>query len=132
LGESYDFSKLKKLTRTKIIKQNHIVFYSAFWCPSCRDITPTMNEFYIKYHKSHDFDIILMTLDFTELQFLDHLYEDDIQFNYVKWSFLKEADLYKHSGFVMPWITVFDKDNNKIYGGVPTKKILKKILKKLK
>jgi thiol-disulfide isomerase/thioredoxin len=131
-GGSYDFSKLKKHARMKIIKQNHIVFYSASWCPACHDITPTINEFYIKYHKSHNFDIILMTLDFTESQFWDHLYKDDIQFNYVKWTFLKESKLYAHSGSIMPWITVFDKDNNKIYGGVPTRKILKKILKKLK
>lgn len=127
-ANSYDFSILKNKTKTPIKpKSIKIFFYSALWCESCQKITPSIIQFYTKYHKKHNFDVILVSLDFTEEQFWTHIDVDKINFNYVKFKFLKTSHVYSYAGVYMPWITIFNENDEKIASMILNKKTLRMI-----
>ncbi|EPY41168.1 tryparedoxin [Angomonas deanei] len=41
-------------------------YFTASWCPPCRGFTPQLVEFYNKFHESKNFEIIAITWDENE------------------------------------------------------------------
>jgi nucleoredoxin len=39
------------------------IYFSAHWCPPCRDLTPVSPEFYNKHHQAKNFEIIFVSSD---------------------------------------------------------------------
>ncbi|KAG8341522.1 Redoxin AhpC TSA family putativelike Thioredoxin like domain [Trypanosoma vivax] len=46
-----------------------LLYFSASWCPPCRGFTPTLSEFYEKYHASKNFEVIFVSWDEEEADF---------------------------------------------------------------
>jgi nucleoredoxin len=45
------------------------IYFSAHWCPPCKGFTPVLAEFYTKYSKSKNFEIIFVSADRDENSF---------------------------------------------------------------
>eukprot|EP00743_Colponemidia_sp_Colp-15_P018246 GILK01022823.1.p1 GENE.GILK01022823.1~~GILK01022823.1.p1 ORF type:complete len:202 (+),score=10.82 GILK01022823.1:109-714(+) len=49
---------------------NHVLLYfSAHWCPPCRQFTPILSKFYKDHHKSKNFEVVFCSWDRTEDEF---------------------------------------------------------------
>ena len=53
------------------------LFFSAHWCPPCRNFTPVLKEFYeaIKKQYPHDFEVVFLSFDQSLEQFREY-YKD--------------------------------------------------------
>ncbi|CCW59631.1 unnamed protein product [Phytomonas sp. EM1] len=40
-----------------------LLYFSASWCPPCRGFTPHLIDFYNKYHKEKDFEVVFVSWD---------------------------------------------------------------------
>jgi len=52
------------------------LYFSAHWCPPCRDFTPILIEFYNRFKKSetaYSLDIVFISSDIDEESFLEYL-----------------------------------------------------------
>ena len=90
-------------------KKYILVYYSASWCSACRALTPKLVKFY-KKNSGGLFEVIFMSLDFSEQKQLKYMRDDDMPWPAVKFSNLKPSGLFEYVGCVMPWIAVFKKD----------------------
>ena len=70
LGKSL-YSKGKLIDTSKIINNNNIIalYFSAHWCPPCRNFTPRLVEIYKKYLKNAGVEIVFVSWDKNEEEF---------------------------------------------------------------
>eukprot|EP01026_Neomeris_dumetosa_P007374 TRINITY_DN1227_c0_g1_i4.p1 TRINITY_DN1227_c0_g1~~TRINITY_DN1227_c0_g1_i4.p1 ORF type:complete len:431 (-),score=78.61 TRINITY_DN1227_c0_g1_i4:452-1744(-) len=68
-GETSDFDEN--------VKGKHLlVYFSAHWCPPCRDFTPQLAEFYrLLQQERQDFEVVYVSGDREEEQFKEYLME---------------------------------------------------------
>jgi len=85
------------------------LYFSAHWCPPCRNFTPNLGKFYEEHHKDKKFQIIFVSSDKDESSFAEY-------FGEMPWTALpfkeravkdKLAKLYKISG--IPSLVILDK-----------------------
>lgn len=43
-----------------------LVYFSAHWCPPCRDFTPLLKNFYEQHHAKKNFEIVFLSFDKSE------------------------------------------------------------------
>ena len=86
-----------------------LVYYSSSWCGSCKSFTPKLVDFYNKHHKGV-FEVVFMSLDFSEKGQMKYMKRDKMPWLAVKFSELKPSGLFDFAGCVMPWIAVFKTD----------------------
>ncbi|CAF5156466.1 unnamed protein product [Rotaria sp. Silwood1] len=48
------------------------LYFSAHWCPPCRNFTPILSKFYKKYVETKNFEIIFISSDRDENSFNDY------------------------------------------------------------
>lgn len=51
------------------------LYFSASWCPPCRGFTPLLIDFYSKYHKEKNFEVIFVSADSNERSFKEYYSE---------------------------------------------------------
>jgi nucleoredoxin len=52
-----------------------LVYFSAHWCPPCREFTPLLKQFYENHHEKKKFEVVFMSLDKSEKEMLDYFRE---------------------------------------------------------
>jgi nucleoredoxin len=52
-----------------------LVYFSAHWCPPCREFTPLLKQFYENHHEKKKFEVVFMSLDKSEEEMLDYFRE---------------------------------------------------------
>lgn len=64
-------SKEGEISARPLLEKNIIcLYFSAYWCPPCRNFTPFLAEFYHEIKKNHsDFEIIFVSRDKDQNQF---------------------------------------------------------------
>jgi nucleoredoxin len=117
-GRKYNFTKIApKLVNSKgekavldLKKKKFIlVYYSSHWCGTCKAFTPKLVEFY-KENSDGLFEVVFMSLDFSEKSQLAYMRNDKMPWLAVKFDYLKPSGLFEYAGYVMPWIAVFKAD----------------------
>ena len=93
-----------------------LVYYSSHWCSACKSFTPKLVEFYNKNNKEL-FEVLFMSLDFSEKNQLAYMREAKMPWPAVKFSYLKPSGLFEYAGCVMPWISVFKADGTLVPSG---------------
>ncbi|KPI82592.1 tryparedoxin-like protein [Leptomonas seymouri] len=53
-----------------------LVYCSAHWCPCCREFTPLLKSFYEAHHIEKKFEIVFMSIDFSEGEMMDYFKRD--------------------------------------------------------
>lgn len=122
---SFDFAKLapklveakgEKATLNLKGKKFILVYYSSHWCSACRAFTTKLVEFYNKNHQEL-FEVLFMSLDFSEKDQLKYMRDMKMPWPAVKFSYLKPSGLFEYAGCVMPWISVFRADGTLVPNG---------------
>ena len=80
LGESFSNKDGDSIALTSIRGQGKVVavYFSAHWCPPCRNFTPKLVSFYNKVKKTQNgdkFELIFLSSDKTEGEFKEYLNE---------------------------------------------------------
>ncbi|KPA78785.1 tryparedoxin-like protein [Leptomonas pyrrhocoris] len=52
-----------------------LLYFSAHWCPPCREFTPLLKKFYEAQHEKKRFEVVFMSLDNSEKEMLDYFAE---------------------------------------------------------
>ena len=116
--QKYDFTKLApvlinaKGEKAKLNlkdKKYILVYYSSDWCGTCKEFTPKFVDFYNQSSKGV-FEVIFMSLDFSEPKQLAHMKKTSMPWLAVKFSELKPSGLFEFVGATMPWISIFKTD----------------------
>lgn len=69
-GKTFLSKKGQETARSLMDKNIVCLYFSAYWCPPCRNFTPFLAEFYKEVRKQHsDFEIIFVSRDKDESQF---------------------------------------------------------------
>ena len=120
--KKYDFTKLDPILinakgeKAKLDMQGKkyiIVYYSSEWCGTCKEFTPRFVDFYNK-NSDNLFEVIFMSLDFSEPKQLAHMQDTSMPWLAVKFSQLKPSGLFDFVGTTMPWISIFTADGKMI------------------
>ncbi|ORC90181.1 tryparedoxin [Trypanosoma theileri] len=56
-------SKSGEVPLSSLAGKTVFFYFSASWCPPCRGFTPTLVEFYEKFHSSKNFEVVLVSWD---------------------------------------------------------------------
>ena len=118
----FDFKKTASIlidakgqkTKLRIEDKKYIlVYYSSHWCSACKSFTPKLVDFY-KKNSNGLFEIIFMSLDFSEKDQLAYMRNSRMPWIAVSFPKLKGSGLFEFAGYVMPWIAVFKVDGTHI------------------
>lgn len=63
--EIYRYGQLDRQAAYLDQREYLLVFFSASWCPHCRDFTPRLQDFYAK-HQGRSFEVLLVPRDRSE------------------------------------------------------------------
>jgi nucleoredoxin len=80
LGDSFTNKNDESIALTSIQGPGKViaVYFSAHWCPPCRNFTPKLAKFYNNVKQSQNggkFEMIFLSSDKTEAEFKDYLGE---------------------------------------------------------
>ncbi|MDD7986457.1 thioredoxin-like domain-containing protein [Lentisphaera marina] len=92
-----------------------LVYYSASWCPPCRQFTPILNKYYLENRKKQNFDVLLVCADRSEQAMLSYMKK--MSFNAIDFDKIRSSGLGQYSGRGIPNLTVFDNSGNVVLDG---------------
>jgi nucleoredoxin len=134
-GKKFEDFDAAQLGRKKYLA----IYFSASWCPPCRQFTPELVRMYKRKKAARDkFDVIFVSADKTEESMLGYMKEDDMEWPAIAYDKLRGNPLSKYGGRGIPCLVVLDENGTVVshsYEGEnyvgPTKvmKDLEKLLK---
>lgn len=131
-----DGRKLKNVSEDAFEpKEYYAIYYSAHWCPPCRNFTPKLVDFYKKQkRKNDDFEIIFVSSDRSEDAMEEYMEETSMKWMALDYDKKKRSrDLTQFSGPGIPCLVVVDKDGNVLSDSYDGQKYLgpTKVMKEL-
>ncbi|MDR2462536.1 MAG: redoxin domain-containing protein [Verrucomicrobiales bacterium] len=107
-GKRFAAYDAKQLAETKYFA----IYFSAHWCPPCREFTPKLVEFYNRLKPRHpEFELIFMSRDNSENAMRDYMTGDQMPWPAVK--FNRVADIKKlgqYAGKGIPCLVFINAD----------------------
>ena len=96
------------------------VYYSAHWCPPCRQFTPGLSEFYDQASKDYpNFQLVFMSSDKSSNAMKEYMEWGDMNFPAVQYENREGSGLEKFAARGIPYLVVLDKDGNQVLGKSP-------------
>jgi nucleoredoxin len=124
-GDEYPLSKLyssvvnksgAKVENPGLDNRGYVmVYYSASWCPPCRQFTPILNKYYLENRKKQNFDILLVCADRSEKAMLSYM--SKMSFNALAFDKIRSSGLGQFAGTGIPNLTVFDSSGKVVIDG---------------
>tara|TARA_R100000027_G_scaffold67677_1_gene67665 strand:+ start:11924 stop:12436 length:513 start_codon:yes stop_codon:yes gene_type:complete len=96
------------------------VYYSAHWCPPCRQFTPGLSEFYDEASAEYpNFQMVFMSNDRSADAMEGYMKWGKMNFPAIKYDERGESGLEKFSARGIPYLVVLDADGNQLLGKAP-------------
>ncbi|MEM0966847.1 MAG: thioredoxin-like domain-containing protein [Verrucomicrobiota bacterium] len=96
------------------------VYYSAHWCPPCRQFTPQLSEFYDQASEEYpNFQMIFMSSDRGSDAMEEYMEWGKMNFPAVSFDERQASGLGEFSARGIPYLVVLDGDGNQILGKAP-------------
>ena len=100
----------------KLAEKEYVaIYYSASWCPPCRQFTPVLDKFYKENKTEGNFEILLVGADRSEKEMLSYM--SHMSFNAVAFDKIGSSKLNNYAGSGIPCLTVFDKSGKVVIDG---------------
>jgi len=91
------------------------VYYSAHWCPPCRQFTPELVNFYNEVKPNHpEFDLVFVSDDNSEQEMHQYITEDKMPWLAVRYQFAKMKPAQQYSGSGIPDLVFIDASSGKV------------------
>ncbi|MGF1530151.1 MAG: thioredoxin-like domain-containing protein [Puniceicoccaceae bacterium] len=85
------------------------VYYSASWCPGCRQFTPMLNRYFNERKADHpELAIILVSSDRSAREMSKYMSSHEMPFLALKFPEIKNSFLTKHAAAGIPYLIVLD------------------------
>jgi nucleoredoxin len=98
----YDSSKLNN-------KKYLAIYFSASWCPPCREFTPSLVQWYARAKAgSDDFELILVSSDRDEASMKSYMLDDHMAWPAVAFKSRENNPLVKYKGRGIPSMVILD------------------------
>ena len=89
------------------------VYYSAHWCPPCRQFTPYLSRFYDEMVKAHpEFELIFVSSDRSASAMAEYMNWGKMNFLAVDFDKARSTPLRQHSARGIPYLIVLDAEGN--------------------
>lgn len=96
------------------------VYYSAHWCPPCRQFTPKLSEFYDEASKEYpNFQLVFMSSDKSADAMKEYMEWGSMNFPAVKFDEREDSGLMKFAARGIPYLVVLDAEGNQVLGKAP-------------
>jgi nucleoredoxin len=84
-------------------------YYSASWCPPCREFTPKLVEFYNQFKQTHpNFELIFVNHDQNEDDMLAYMKTDAMQWPAVRFDDIEHTKANQYCGAGIPDLVLVD------------------------
>lgn len=94
-------------------KQYIAVYYSAHWCPPCRQFTPYLSKYYDETVKAHpEFELVFVSSDRSESAMAAYMNWGKMNFLAVDFAKVRSTSLRQHAARGIPYLIVLDADGN--------------------
>jgi len=101
-------------------KEYVAVYYSAHWCPPCRQFTPELSEFYDEASKQYPkFQMVFVSSDRSADAMKEYMEWGNMNFPAVKFDERKESGLMEYAARGIPYLVVLDADGKQLLGKEP-------------
>ena len=67
------FGKTKSGAEVVMDNEYVLIYFSASWCPPCRKFTPKLVKFYKKYKDKYDFEVVMVTSDYSNKEMKSYM-----------------------------------------------------------
>jgi len=96
------------------------VYYSAHWCPPCRQFTPVLSDFYDEASEKYpNFQLVFVSSDRDADAMKEYMEWGSMHFPAVKFDEREDSGLNKYAARGIPYLVVLDEDGNQVLGKGP-------------
>lgn len=93
------------------------VYYSAHWCPPCRQFTPGFSEWYDEASEKYpNFQLVFMSSDRSADAMKEYMEWGSMNFPAVKFDERRASGLGQYAARGIPYLVVLDADGNQLLG----------------
>ncbi|MGF1679651.1 MAG: thioredoxin-like domain-containing protein [Candidatus Methylacidiphilales bacterium] len=115
----YSNGKFKPVSGMYLTSAKYVAYYySAYWCPPCREFAPELVTFYNQMKATHGdaFELIFISGDHSEWQMALSMGKHHVPWPALDFKKRNSNTVVKHAAQGMPYLVVLDKMGNEILG----------------
>lgn len=111
---SLNGGKLEPFEAAKLGRKKYFaIYFSASWCPPCREFTPSLVQWYKRRQADSDkFDVIFVSRDRSEADMATYMAEDRMEWPAVLFSKRDSTPLSAHRGRGIPDLVIVDENGS--------------------
>ena len=95
------------------------IYFSAKWCGGCQTFSKELVEYYNKYHKKANFEVILHSYDKNEEEMYKYMKEYKMNWLTINYHYRAQSRIDKqYASGLMPTLVIIDKDGKVIFDTV--------------
>ena len=103
----------KKAKKINLKNKKYIlIYFSAHWCPPCRRFTPKLVDFYNKFSKKGNFEVILVSADRDKKAQLEYMTSTSMPWPAVKLTKIRKSGLQSYAGRGIPCLVMIKPDGS--------------------
>lgn len=104
------------------------LYFSAHWCPPCRNFTPKLVEWYKQFKAKHEnFELIFVSSDTSEKAQIEYMKDTAMPWPAAKFNATKDPNFQRYAPSGIPYLVLIDEDGKVLTDQAGAGKTLKQI-----